>query len=436
MAEWTDVGLRNQVIYSVYTRNHTKEGTFRALEADLPRIAALGTTIIWLTPIHPATEAVKKGTYGCPYSIRDYRAVGEEYGTMEDFRSLVDSIHRLGMKVIIDIVYNHTARDSVLVNEHPEYFYQNEKGEPINRFPEWNDVYDLDYRIDDVWDYQIETLQNWAQIVDGFRCDVAPMVPVAFWRKAVEEVAKVNPEAIWLAEVGGPGFMRHLERLGCPWWCENEILTAFDMTYDYDGYNYLCKYLTDRIPLSEYTQYLCDQNGLNPRNYVKMRFLENHDQPRAITRIKNDEDLINFTAFYYFLLGPALINAGGEYTNDFTPSLFEKEPIDRTGPDKSALFAALSAIKCRPIFAKGYFNMTADNEYHTAIGSYKYGEELAIGVFRLRETEGTVEVPLPDGAYVNEIDGKSITVKDGKMDLCHCPAVVFTKDEPFVQYTE
>ena len=79
MAEWTDVGLRNQVIYSVYTRNHTKEGTFRALEADLPRIAALGTTIIWLTPIHPATEAVKKGTYGCPYSIRDYRAVGEEY---------------------------------------------------------------------------------------------------------------------------------------------------------------------------------------------------------------------------------------------------------------------------------------------------------------------------------------------------------------------
>ena len=80
--------------------------------------------------------------------------------------------------------------------------------------------------------------------------------------------------------------------------------------------------------------------------------------------------------------------------------------------------------------------MTADNEYHTAIGSYKYGEELAIGVFRLRETEGTVEVPLPDGAYVNEIDGKSITVKDGKMDLCHCPAVVFTKDEPFVQYTE
>lgn len=97
MAEKTDVSLRNQVIYCVYVRNHTEQGTFRALEQDLPRIAALGVTIIWLMPIHPVNEVVKRGAYGCPYSIRDYRAICEDYGSLADFHALVDRIHALGM---------------------------------------------------------------------------------------------------------------------------------------------------------------------------------------------------------------------------------------------------------------------------------------------------------------------------------------------------
>ena len=128
MAANTDPRLQNQVIYSIYVRNHTPAGTFRAVIPDLDRIRALGTDIIWLMPIHPIGVEGKKGTLGCPYANRDYRTVNPEYGTLEDFLHLVEEIHKRGMKCIIDVVYNHTSPDSTLVAEHPDYFYYKPDG--------------------------------------------------------------------------------------------------------------------------------------------------------------------------------------------------------------------------------------------------------------------------------------------------------------------
>ena len=128
MADNTNIKLRGDVIYSVYLRNHTPEGTFRALIGDLDRIKALGTDIIWLLPIHPIGVKGKKGSLGCPYANRDYRTVNPEYGTMEDFRALVEEIHKRDMKCIIDVVYNHTSPDSTLTAEHPEFFYRKADG--------------------------------------------------------------------------------------------------------------------------------------------------------------------------------------------------------------------------------------------------------------------------------------------------------------------
>ena len=171
MAQNTDKTLMHKLIYSVFVRNHTPEGTFRALEGDLDRLRALGTDIVWLMPIHPIGEEGRKGTLGSPYAIRDYRGINPEYGTMEDFRHLVDAIHDRGMKCIIDVVYNHTSPDSVLAAGHPEFFLRDEMGRPTRRVAEWSDIVDLDYRNLDLWKYQIETLKIWAEIVDGFRCD-------------------------------------------------------------------------------------------------------------------------------------------------------------------------------------------------------------------------------------------------------------------------
>ncbi|MGN1019573.1 MAG: alpha-amylase family glycosyl hydrolase, partial [Aristaeellaceae bacterium] len=108
MAVNTDKSLRRQVMYSVYVRNYSREGTFAKVAEDLPRIRSLGVDIVWLMPIHPVGAKNRKGALGSPYAIRDYRAVNPEFGTLEDFRALVDAIHAQGMKCIIDVVYNHT----------------------------------------------------------------------------------------------------------------------------------------------------------------------------------------------------------------------------------------------------------------------------------------------------------------------------------------
>ena len=67
MAKNTEISLRNKVIYSVYVRNHTNDGTFNAVAEDLDRIKSLGTDIIWFMPIHPIGVKNKKGSLGCPY---------------------------------------------------------------------------------------------------------------------------------------------------------------------------------------------------------------------------------------------------------------------------------------------------------------------------------------------------------------------------------
>lgn len=118
MSIQTNPDLRRSVIYELYVRSHTPQGTFRAVEPDLPRIRALGTDILWLMPIHPIGQENRKGSMGCPYANRDYRTVNPEYGTLEDFLHLVDAIHDNGMKCIIDVVYNHTSPDSTLVHRH------------------------------------------------------------------------------------------------------------------------------------------------------------------------------------------------------------------------------------------------------------------------------------------------------------------------------
>ena len=200
MAESTPLTLRSSVMYQIFVRNFSPEGTFAAVRGRLDEIRELGTDIVWLMPIHPIGEAQRKGTLGSPYAIRDYRAVNPEFGTLEDFKALVDDIHAHGMKCIIDVVYNHTSPDSVLRYEHPEWFYHREDGSFGNRVGDWSDIIDLDYANEGLWDYQIGTLKMWAEIVDGFRCDVAPLIPIAFWQRARAEVEQVRPGCIWLSE--------------------------------------------------------------------------------------------------------------------------------------------------------------------------------------------------------------------------------------------
>lgn len=422
MAVHTNPNLQNQVIYSVYVRAHTPEGTFRSVMDDLDRIRDLGTDIVWFMPIHPIGVKGKKGSLGCPYANRDYRTTNPCYGTMEDFKALADAIHDRGMKCMIDVVYNHTSPDSTLYSEHPEWFYKKADGTPGNKVGDWTDVIDLDYTNRDLWDYQIESLCQWAQIVDGFRCDVASFVPVEFWCKAREAVEKVRPGCIWLAESVHMEFGNHARRSGIYAARDTELYEAFDMEYDYDIRTTFETYLKGNCSLSSYTDLLNYQEGVYPANYNKMRFLENHDMPRIASFVKDVDRLVNFTAMIYFMKGTTLIYGGQEFGNDHLPSLFEQEVFPRdTGTDFSTLMAKLYTIKQR-LGCRDHFNATADNEKNIAVME-RFGEHHSVGVFSLQAKNAEVAVALPNGTYENLIDGSAVAVTGGKL-LCEGKPII------------
>ena len=425
MAENTPAALQKQLIYSLYVRAHTDEGTFLSLIPDLDRIRALGADWIWFLPIHPSGEKGKKGSLGCPYANRDYRTTNPAYGSVEEFRFLRDEIHRRGMKVMIDVVYNHTSPDAVLLEEHPDFYYRDAEGKPGNRIGDWADVIDLDYRNHALWDYQIESLQFWASIVDGFRCDVASFVPLDFWKEAREAVERVHPGFLWLAETVHRTFGLQCRRQGVYSMRDSEAFEAFDIEYEYDIREIFDAWLSGRAPLSHYLDLMNFQELVYPANYDKLRFLENHDQPRIASFIPKESDLVNYTAMLYFLKGTTLLYAGQEFENDHLPSLFEKEPIDRaTGKDLSALMRRLYEIKRTALDAEDDFLARADDKHAIAVLERVGNGVRKIGVFSLRSERAAVEVPAPDGEYADLIGG-TVSVKNHKISCAGRP-IIFT----------
>ena len=416
MAQNTDSRLQNQVIYSIYVRAHTPEGTFKAIIPDLDRIKGLGVDIIWFMPIHPIGVKGKKGSLGCPYANRDYRSVNPEYGTMDDFKALCGEIRQRGMKVMIDVVYNHTSPDSVLWETHPEFFYKRPDGTPGNHVGEWSDVIDLDYKVPELWDYQIESLTGWAKIVDGFRCDVASFVPVEFWKRARAAVEEVHPGFIWLAETVHRDFGAYCRSRGMYSARDPEVFEAFDLEYEYDIRLVFDQYLRGETKLSQWTDLLEFQEAVYPVNYNKMRFLENHDQPRIASFVKDEGNLVNFTAMLFFLKGTTLLYAGQEWEDEHLPSLFEKEPIDRkTGHDLSSLIKRLSSIKHDELSPDDAFFAQAVDRKDTAVMTRLNGSARKVGIFSLKSKSAAVDPGIPDGCYQNLIDGSFVTVAKGKL---------------------
>ena len=423
MALHTDTSLRNQVIYSVFVRNHTKEGTFRALEGDLDRLKALGTDIIWLMPIHPIGRVNRKGRLGSPYAIRDYRGVNPEYGTEDDFLHLVEEIHRRGMRCIIDVVYNHTSPDSVLAVEHPEYFLRDETGKPTRKVADWWDIVDLDYTNRDLWAYQIETLCRWARIVDGFHCDVASAVPVEFWEMAREMVEKVHPGCIWLAESVFPQYTMEMRRHGIVSATDTELYRAFDMTYDYDVWPYFEGYLAGKNTLREYVNMINFQEEQYPGNYVKLRFLENHDQERFAGRVSEENILRSWLAFTYFEKGATMLYSGSEFAPRHRVTLFDADDCySERNLDLQDYLADLKRVKAI-LPTDGCFRLQAC-QGDIVVGSYEGPGGTAWGIFPLKGQGGCVPVDLPDGVYQNQLGGCAVTVENGILSCEDMPIIL------------
>jgi len=423
MAYPGNLSLRRDVIYEVFVRNHTPEGTFRALERDLGRIAALGTDYLWLMPIHPIGKLRRKGSLGSPYANRDYRTVNPEYGTMEDFLHLVNAIHENGMKCMIDVVYNHASPDSTLAREHPEFFHRLPDGTPGSKVPEWTDAADLDYSVQALWDYQLESLRFWAAYVDGFRCDVASTVPVAFWQAAREAVEAVHPGFVWLGESVFLEHIRHFRELGYYAATDTELYAAFDVLYSYDLRPLLDGYFAGSIPLSRLTDAINYLECLFPTGYSKLRCLENHDQPRAAALLTDDARLRSWTAFSYFLRGTTLLYAGQEACCTRQPTLFDRDTISwDTGRDLTPLMQKLYRVKKR-LPLGGAFHLDTQAETGVVCASYVGPGQTSVGVFPLDGRPGETPVPLPDGVYRDELTGDRIPVRSGRLRISREPVI-------------
>jgi glycosidase len=328
MAHDTSPELRGSSIYQIFVRNYSMEGTFQKALPALDAAKRLGFDIVYLTPVHPVGKARRKGSLGSPYAIADYRTIDPALGGEEGFRHFIDTTHSLGLKLIIDVVYNHTSPDSVLVSEHPAWFWKGPSGMPVPRVADWSDVVDLDYGQRDLWEYQIETLEKWARFgVDGFRCDVASLVPVPFWVEARRRLAMVKP-CLWLAESVHKEFIMEIRSRGFYAACDAELHEAFDLSYDYDGRTELEAAWAGTGPLSAYLHHVQLQESMMPATAVKARFLENHDQVRAAHLFGRGARLRSWTVFAMLLPGTFFAYMGQEKAITRRISLFEKDPVD------------------------------------------------------------------------------------------------------------
>jgi glycosidase len=374
-------------------------------------------------PIHPIGQVERKGSQGSPYSIADYREINPEYGTKADFKYLIDAAHRLGLKVMIDVVYNHTAHDSTLVKQHPDWFHQDAGGHAVTTVPDWADVIDLRHPTAELSAYLIDSLKYWVEFgVDGFRCDVASIVPVDFWIEARREVAKVKPGVIWLAESVHADFIVGRRRNGLLAQSDSEVFQAFDLEYDYEIWPVWQSAVVDQTQVKRFTDLVKFQEVIYPANYVKMHCVENHDNPRIMRLAPSPSQALAWTAFQAFNKGAFLIYGGQESGATHTPSLFEIDKVDWGSYPLQPLLTRLAKLKKEPAIMGGNFYILENKQALQAAWMAEAGG--FYGVFNTGKTSGEAAVQLPDGTYSNLLDDQPVVVKEGRMAIPPSAAIV------------
>ncbi|MGL5540219.1 MAG: alpha-amylase family glycosyl hydrolase [Erysipelotrichaceae bacterium] len=411
--------MRDQVIYQVFVRNY-KAGTFNAVKEDLPRIKELGVDYVYLLPIHPIGQKERKGSLGSPYAITDYFDVNPELGSMQDFEELVEKIHEAGLKVMMDIVINHTAPDHPYTYNNPEFYYRNAQGKFANQVGDWSDIIDFDYRNQDLWEEMKRMFTFWVRKgVDGFRCDVAPFLPIAFWQYVRTEIAAINPEVVWLAESVHRSFLRVRREEGFLCHSDCEMYSVFDVCYDYDIHPEFMGIFEEGHDVAAYLKALDLQEMIYPAHYSKLHFLENHDQPRIHALTKGDiTKTLQWLAYSYFAKGTTFVYNGQEFLAKDQPSLFDKDPIvlEETEHDLSAKMAFLKKVKQEVVaFDAPRYVIEQDVDYLHL--SYCKEHEVYEGIFNVLQHTGEVKVHLADGVYTNLWNQAQLEVKDGLLAL-------------------
>ena len=327
--EWS----KNATIYEVNLRQYTEAGTFRAFEDHLPRLKEMGIDILWLMPIQPIGEKNRKGSMGSFYSVKDYYGINPEFGTMDDFKHLVNKIHELGMYVIIDWVANHSAWDNYLVTEHPEWYSKSPEGnfQPTPWY-DWDDIIEFDFEQPAMRQYMTEALKYWVKEtnIDGYRCDVAGFIPIDFWETARASLDSIKP-VFMLAE----------------WESRDLHKKAFDMTYSWSLWEKMHNAATGKKSLGPLIEYIAHDVSTFPKDGYRMTFTDNHDK-----NAWEGTQYTNFGAGLHAAMvlaatvnGMPLVYSGQEAGLDKSLAFFDKDQIVWQTHENEILYKKLFTLK-------------------------------------------------------------------------------------------
>jgi glycosidase len=398
---------RNANIYEVNIRQYTPEGTFNEFTKQIPRLKKMGVDIIWLMPVSPIGVKMRKGTLGSYYAISDYKAINPEFGNMDDFKRLVDEAHKAGLKVILDWVASHTSWDHVWITEHPEYYKTDSLGKIVSPF-DWSDVAQLDYNKKVVRDAMVETLKFWITEtgIDGFRCDVAWMMPVDFWDSTRTELDKIKP-VFMLAEAEGPQY--HTK--------------AFDMTYAWELHHLMNAIAQGKKNVKWLDSLMIKQDTLYPADAYRMLFTSNHDENswKGTEFERMGAGSVVMAVLTATLPGMPLVYSGQESAFNQRLRFFDKDTIEwndyRLEPFYQKLFELKHAYQ--PLWNGSYGGRL--NRIHTSADSSVYAftrEKEGDRVFVIANLSADVkdcELKGEDfaGNYKEWFSGEEISLKKG-----------------------
>ena len=356
IAPVTNEAMESAVIYEANIRQYSPEGTFDAFTEDIPQLKDLGVKVIWLMPIYPISEVRRKATndlsiediedpeerkkyLGSYYAIADYTAVNPEFGNKEDLDELVEAAHANGMYVILDWVANHTGWDHPWLEEHPEFYTQNEQGEPVDPLNPatgeswgWTDVADLNYDNKELWEAMTAEMEYWIEEhdIDGFRADVAGEVPTEFWEQAVPRLQETKP-VFMLAESED----------------KDLFYNAFDMGYNWEGHHIKNQIAQGEATVEAWDEYMKKIDTTYQGDDYLMNFVTNHDENswNGTVRERMGEAAEAMVALTYTIPGMPLIYSGQEYDMDKRLRFFEKDTIPKTKGTMWPLLEKLGQLK-------------------------------------------------------------------------------------------
>ncbi len=381
-------------IYELNTRQLTPEGTFKAATAELPRIKELGVDIIWVMPIQPIGVKERKGSLGSYYAIKDYKAFNPEFGTRADFEEFLSEAHRLGMKVILDWVGNHTSPDHIWA-ENNGWHKRDSLGEMKVKY-DWTDISEVEFENKDMRAAMKDAMMWWADTigVDGFRCDMAMLVPIDFWEESVGAIRAKHPDFFMLAEAEEP-------------YLTDSVFNAF---YGWDLHHTLNALASGKITADSLGRQLAKTAKNFPSRAMRLNFTSNHDENSwagsAIERMGSSAP--QMAALTYILPGLPLIYNGQEFGNDKRIKFFDKDTIAHNGSSPYVkLYRALNSLRDnnRALTHGTMKVLETSNPKEIFALERTDGDNRVVAIFNFSDSAVETKVEVSDGEFTDFLSG-------------------------------